>query len=154
MSKMKLVINKRALNDYTIQDTYLAGVVLTGAEVKSLRLGHASLTGSYVKVIANEVFLVGAQISPYKYADNRDYDPKRTRKLLMRRRQIDDAQASQDEKGLTLVPLAWEKVGRHIKISVGLARGKKQHEKRAELRRRSIERDVAREVKHHTSYRV
>ncbi len=144
---MLLIENKKARFEYEIQSTLQAGVVLSGAEVKSLRNKSGSLTGSFVKVIGDEVFLLNAQISPYTFADNRDYDPKRTRKLLLHRSEISKLMESQNQKGSVLIPLAFELEGNTIKVKVGVGRGKKQFEKRAATKQRDIERDIRREVK-------
>lgn len=144
---MLLVLNKRAPHDFVIGQTVYAGLVLTGPEVKSLRLKHGSLQGSFVKIIGNEAFLMNAQINPYDYADNRDYDPKRTRKLLLKKKEIYNLMEADSRKGNALVPLAIEALGRQIKLKIGVGTGKKQHEKRAELKKRAVERDVAKELK-------
>lgn len=144
---MVLLTHARATHDYSFDHTLYAGMVLTGAEVKSLRLKHGSLQGSFVKIIGDEAFLLNAQINPYAYADNRDYDPKRTRKLLLRKKEIFKLMAASSEKGQALIPLAVEALGRQVKLKIGIGRGKKQHEKRAELKKRAIERDVQREIK-------
>lgn len=144
---MLLLLNKKARFDYQILHTYQAGVVLSGAEVKSLRNKSGSLTGSFVKILSNEAYLLNAQITPYKFADNRDYDPKRTRKLLLKKKELQQLLESSMQKGNTLVPLAFEVVGRNIKLNVGVGRGKKQFERRAELRKKDMDRDVARELK-------
>ncbi len=144
---MILIANRKARSEFEIEKTYTAGLVLTGPEVKSLRAKKGSLAGSYVKIIGNEAFLLNAQISPYEYADNREYEPKRTRKLLLKRREIDQLQGYLDQKGRTLVPLSFSLAGRRIKIEVGVGRGLKQHEKREKLKKRAIERDIARETK-------
>jgi SsrA-binding protein len=144
---MKLVINKRARHDYTISKTFQAGVVLTGPEVKSLRNKSASLRGSFVKPVGNEMFLIGAQITPYSYADNTDYDPKRTRKLLLKKKEIYQLMEASQRKGWSLVPLDFSLAGKVIKLSIGLAQGKKQHEKRAVLKDRAIKRDIEKELK-------
>src|SRR3990172_3285861 len=116
---MQLIVNKKARHDYEITQTVQAGIVLTGAEVKSLRGKSGSLNGSYVRPLHNELYLIGAQITPYRFADNTDYDPKRTRKLLLKKREIVDLIASTQRKGWTLVPLSFEVVGRKIKLNVG-----------------------------------
>ncbi|HYD34947.1 MAG TPA: SsrA-binding protein SmpB [Vitreimonas sp.] len=144
---MLLLLNKKARFDYTIAQTYQAGVILTGGEVKSLRNKSGSLTGSFVKVIGDELFLLNAQITPYKFADTREYDPKRTRKLLLKRKEIIQLKEWSEQKGAVLVPLSFEVAGRNIKLTLGVGRGKKQFEKRAELRRKDVERDVQREMK-------
>ncbi len=144
---MQLVINSKAKHEYEILTTYQAGVVLTGPEVKSLRSKQASLKGSHVKVVGDEAFLLGAQITPYQYADTTKYDPKRTRKLLLKKKEIFQLKEASAQKGRTLVPLAFELERNKIKLSFGIARGKKQHEKRSELRKRALKRDVERETK-------
>lgn len=145
---MILAFNKRARNEYTIQKKFQAGIVLIGSEVKSLRLKHASLIGSYVKIIDGETFLINAQITPYKFADNRDYDPKRTRKLLLKKKEIDQLVTYNDQKGWAIVPISIETVRRKIKLTLGVGKGKKQYEKREELKQRSIKRDIEREMKY------
>ncbi len=142
---MVLLENRKARFEYEVIDTYHAGIVLSGAEVKSLRGQHGSLNGSFVKVLSGELFLLNAQISPYPYADNRDYDPKRTRKLLLKKHEIATLQTISQQKGLTLVPLKVISAGRMIKLEFGVARGRKTHEKRAKLRERDLAREAARE---------
>ena len=143
---MTLLENRRARLEYEILQTYDAGVVLTGGEVKSLRNKSGSFFGSYVKVIGDEAFLLNTQITPYKFADNRDYDPKRTRKLLLKKKEIRHLQEV-STKGVTIVPLRFELHNKKIKLQLGVARGKKQFERRAELRKRAVERDIQREMK-------
>ncbi len=144
---MMLVINKRAKRDYEFLNTYQAGIVLTGKEVKSLRNKSASLKGAFVKIIGNEAFLVNAQITPYKFAINKDYDPKRTRKLLLRKKEIYKLKEATHQKGRTLVPYSFELRKNTIKLNFALARGKKQFEKRADLRKKAQQRDAQRELK-------
>jgi SsrA-binding protein len=143
---MILIKNKKADFDYSFQRTLHAGVVLTGGEVKSIRKQSGSLVGSFVKVIGNEVFLLNAQITPYAYADNREYDPKRTRKLLLHRREIADLQVASEQKGISLIPIAFELAGRNIKVLIGVGRGKKQFEKRAVIKARDLAREERREL--------
>lgn len=144
---MLLIANKKARFEYEIAETYQAGIVLTGAEVKSLRNKSGSLSGSYVKPIGGELFLIGAQITPYKFADNTDYDPKRTRKLLLKKREITHLAATTDKKGWTLVPLSLDLIGKNIKLTIGAGRGKQTFEKREQIKRRDIKRDLQRAVK-------
>ncbi len=144
---MLLIQNKKARFEYEIKDTFEAGVVLSGAEVKSVRKKSGSLTGSFVKIIGDEAFLLNAQISPYAFADNRDYEPKRTRKLLLHRKEILKLSEAQAQKGAVLVPLALELHGQMIKLKLGVGRGKKQFEKRAVTKQRDVERDIRREMK-------
>ncbi|MBW7943986.1 SsrA-binding protein SmpB [Patescibacteria group bacterium] len=144
---MILLENRKARQEYEFLESYLAGIVLDGPEVKSLRNKSGSFTGSYIKVLGNELYLLNAQITPYAFADNHDYDPKRTRKLLLKRREIDTLVEATSQKGLSLIPLQFELVGKNIKLRFALARGKKQYERRAELRKKAIERDIQREMK-------
>jgi len=146
---MLLVPNKRARAEYDISKTLIAGIVLTGAEVKSLRLKQASLKGSYIKLVGSELFLINAQITPYKFADTRlEYDPKRTRKLLVKKKEILDLQALQEQKKVTFVPLSIKLVGKFIKVKIGVGKGLKKFEKKERLKKRDQERDVAKELKY------
>lgn len=144
---MLLIKNKRARHEYAIEKTYTAGVVLSGAEVKSLRLKHGSLQGSFVKIVGGELQLINAQINPYAFADNTEYDPKRTRKLLMKKKEILHLKSILEQKNRTLVPLSIDLLGNKIKVQVGLARGLKQHEKRQKLKERDLKRAAEREVR-------
>ena len=144
---MALLVNKKARSEYTIRDTFLAGMMLSGAEVKSLRNSSGSLTGSYVKILGGEAFLLNAQITPYKFADNREYDPKRTRKLLLRKKEINRLEEALSQKGLTLVPLSVQLHHNLIKLEVGIGQGLKQYEKREKLKKRTQERDIQRMMK-------
>lgn len=145
---MFLIVNKKARMEYEFLHELEAGVVLHGSEVKSLRLKMGSLTGSFVKILGGEVFLVGSQIPPYKFADNRDYDPLRTRKLLLKKSEVNKLIEASQTKGQTLVPIAFDLRGRHIKLKFAIARGKKQYERRSELKKKAQQRDIEREVKH------
>jgi len=147
---MVLLVNKKAHFEYEILHTYQAGVVLSGPEVKSLRGKSGSLTGSFVKIIGEEAFLLNAQISPYTYADNREYDPKRTRRLLLKKKEILLLLEVSAQKGSALVPLSFAAVGRVIKLNFGVGRGKKHFEKRAKLKERDLARDTARDLRHGT----
>ena len=147
MKTKLLVANRKARSVYTIEDTFLAGVVLTGPEVKSLRLAHASLVGSFVRIIKGEPYLVNAQINPYAYADNTDYEPGRMRKLLLKKSELDKLVGITSAQKRVLVPLSFELSNRHIKLKVGICRGKKQHEQRETIKRRTQKRELAKEFK-------
>ena len=137
-----LIVNKRARYDYEILQTYTAGLVLTGGEVKSLRAKQASLNGASVQILASgQPVLLNAQITPYKYADNHNYDSQRTRPLLMKKSELYRLQAALTQKGYTLVPLAFVLARAFIKLEIGLARGKKQYEKRAQIKKRDLARE-------------
>lgn len=144
---MQLVFNKKARFEYDIERTYTAGIILTGQEVKSLRLKHASLTGSYVKIIGEDVVLLNAQITPYSYAITTDYDPKRTRKLLLKKREILELSEWQTNKNRALIPLSIDAKGRYIKIEIGVGRGLKHFDKRKKIKERDQARDVERQLK-------
>ena len=144
---MILLINKKAKFDYEISKTYLAGIALSGAEVKSLRNKSGSLKGSFVKIIGHEAFLINAQITPYKFADNRDYDPKRTRKLLLNKKEIYQLIGFSDQKNWAIVPLSIELIGNRIKLKLGVGKGRKQFEKREVIKKRDEKRKLAKIVK-------
>jgi len=136
--------NRRARHDYEILDTYEAGLVLLGSEVKSLREGKAHLKDSFAHIRDSEAFLVGAYIGPYAFARDGGHEPERSRKLLLSRRQIDRLGAEVAEKGLTLVPLRlYFKEGK-AKVELGLARGKRTIDKRETTKRRDQEREMER----------
>jgi SsrA-binding protein len=147
---MILLDNRKARQEYEILQPYTAGVELLGSEVKSLRNKSGSFFGSYIKMIGGQAFLLNAQITPYKYADNRTFDPKRTRRLLLKKKELEALQEATERKGISLIPLAFELSGRHIKLKFALARGKKQYERREELKKRAVERDIQREMKQAT----
>lgn len=138
--------NRRARRNYTIIDTYEAGMALLGSEVKSLREGKMDLKDSYGDIRRGELWLVGAYIAPYEFAREGGHDPERERKLLMHRREIDRVSGLVAEKGLTLVPLQVYFKGGKAKIELGLARGKSTVDKRHTLRDRDHQREMERAV--------
>jgi len=140
------IINKRASFDYDLYDRIEAGVELTGAEVKSLFENKANLDEAYVKIIGNQAFLINAHIHPYEYADKRQIDPKRTRKLLLHRKEILALETKMQQKNLTLVPTAWYNIGQKIKLEIALARGKKKWEKKEAIKRRDLKREAEAEL--------
>lgn len=136
--------NRNARRNYTVLDTYEAGLALVGSEVKSLREGKMELKDSYGDIRSGEAFLVGAHIAPYDYAHEGGHEPERMRKLLLHRREIDKIWGALAEKGLTLVPLrVYFKDGR-AKVELGLARGKTTYDKRHALRDREHQREMER----------
>lgn len=147
---MLLVEHRKARAEYDLLETYQAGVVLSGGEVKSLRNKSGSLHGSFVKVVAGELFLIGAQITPYRYADNREYDPKRTRKLLLTKRELYKVIEESTTKGKTLIPISFELAHRKIKLNFAVAKGKKVHDRRRELKERDLKREAAKELNRHS----
>lgn len=148
MSGTKTVTrNKRALRDYFVVERYEAGLVLKGSEVKSLRDGRANLADAHVEVVEGELFLVSCHISHYPFANIQNHDPVRPRKLLLNRIEISKISRRINERGYTAIPLAiYFKNGR-AKVELGLARGKRQVDKRHDIRKRDEERDAARELK-------
>lgn len=144
---MGMIVNKWARSEYTITDTWVAGVALTGAEVKSLREGRGSLREGFAKIINGELYLVGADIPRYSHYSGREYDAKRTRKLLLKQSEILKILKQIEGKNLTLVPMKIFFKGRWAKCEVGLAKGKREWEKRADLKARDIKRDLEKAVK-------
>lgn len=140
--------NRRAYHDYQLLEKIEAGLELTGPEVKSVKEGHLSLEGSFVKIIGTEAYLVNAQIHPYLNAPAEGYDPKRTRKLLLHKKEIMALKGRLQQSNLTLVPLSCYTTSRSfIKLEIALARGKKQYEKREALKRKDLERQVEEELR-------
>jgi SsrA-binding protein len=136
--------NKRARHDYHILETWEAGLVLTGTEVKSLRDGKASLVDAYGVVNGGEVYLLNLHISPYEQGNYFNHEPTRTRKLLLHRKEIRKLIGAVERQGLTLVPLDLYFKRGVAKVTLALAKGKKLHDKRDDARRRDDEREMAR----------
>ena len=136
--------NRRARHDYFIDETFEAGLVLTGSEIKSVRGGKVSLQQAYVQIDGREAWLVGAHIAGYSHAGYADHEPTRQRKLLLHRRQIDRLHVAVQHKGLTIVPLRLYLKDGWAKLEIGVARGKKHHDKRHSLRERESRRDMDR----------
>lgn len=145
--KKIIASNRRARHEYTIEDTVEAGLVLTGTEVKSLRAGRANLSDGFGQITDSEAWLHGVHIPQYTQGTWTNHEPRRTRKLLMHRKEIDRLDSSIRERGLTLVPLSlYFKDGR-VKIELGLARGKRTYDKRRDLAKRDAAREVERELR-------
>lgn len=136
--------NRKARHDYHIEETYEAGIVLTGTEVKSLRAGRANLRDSYGEIRQGEVYLVNAHISPYEQGNRFNHDPKRPRKLLLHRAEINRLAGRVQQKGLTLVPLRLYFKGGRAKVEIALARGKKLYDRREDIAARDAEREMRR----------
>lgn len=139
--------NRKARHDYHLEDTIEAGLVLTGTEVKSLRLGRVNLRDSYAEVRSGEAFLVNAHISPYEQGNRFNHEPRRTRKLLLHRQEIRRLAARVAERGYTLVPLRMYWQSGRAKVEIALARGKREFDKRDDLARRDSQRDIARALR-------
>ncbi len=138
--------NRRARFDYEILERMEAGIVLTGSEVKSLRAGRASLTESYARVRDGEVWLENLHIPPYEQGEKRGYDPKRMRKLLLKRAQIERLIGKTAERGLSLVPIRLYFSHGLAKVEIGLAKGKRQFEKRQAIAEREMRREAERSL--------
>jgi len=142
-----MIVNKWANREYAITDTYVAGVALTGAEVKSLREDRGSLREGYAKIINNELFLVGADIPKYSHYSGKEYDPKRSRKLLIKASELLKIQKQIEGKPLTLVPLKLFFKGRWAKCQIGIGKGKREWEKREDIKKRDTDREMAKAMK-------
>ncbi|MCE5197445.1 MAG: SsrA-binding protein SmpB [Armatimonadota bacterium] len=137
--------NRKAWHEYNIDDTLEAGIVLAGTEVKSLRLGQASLQEAYCKIENDEVWIIGMHIQPYEQGNRANVDPIRPRKLLLSKAEIYKIHRQLQEKGYTLIPLKLYFAHGYAKLSIGLGRGKKLYDKRQAIAERDIERDRRRE---------
>lgn len=136
------IFNRRAKYNYNLEEKFEAGIVLTGGEVKSVKAGHISLEEAFVRIQNGEAWLMNAHIHPYPYADNRDYDPRRTRKLLLHKNELLKLNQQTSRKGLTIVPIACYTKAHKIKLEIALVKGKKRYEKREAIKRRDLEREI------------
>jgi len=145
MAEIKNIVkNRRAEHEYHLLDSYEAGIALEGLEVKSLRMGNVSLQDSYAKVENGEIFLYDAHISPYSHSENRNYDPKRRRKLLMNKREIRRLFGRTQQSGFTLVPIDmhFNEKGR-AKVQIAVAKGRHLYDKRERLKKEDLNREKA-----------
>lgn len=141
------IVNKKAFHDFELLERLEAGINLIGAEVKALRMGHADLTGSFIRIQGSEAYLVNAKIFPYKYARPEDYDERRTRKLLLHKKQITSLKSKMDGENLTLVPVSWYTNKNLIKLELALGKGRKKYQKKELLKRKDQEREIEEELK-------
>lgn len=142
-----VTVNRQAYHDYFVEDTFEAGVALTGTEVKSIRAGRVNLRGAYARIKGGEVWLEGVHIAVYEQGTYMNHDPLRDRRLLLHRREIDRLIGRIQAKGLTLVPLKLYFKDNRVKVELGLCRGKKLYDKRETIKRRETQRELARVVK-------
>ncbi len=147
MAIKTVATNRKAYHNYLIQDSVEAGIVLTGSEIKSIRVGRVSLGDAYVKPEAGELWLLNAHIARYEASSYLSHEPTRPRKLLLHRKQIDNLTSKVLEKGFTLVPLKLYIKDSIAKIEVALAKGKKLYDKRESITRRETEREIRRTIK-------
>lgn len=137
-----LTNNKKARHEYFIEQEYEAGIALKGTEVKSLRLGKASVNEAFCQIRNGEVFIYGMHISPYEQGNRNNVDPLRTRKLLLNRREINRLIGATKEKGYTIIPLSVYLKNGLVKVKIGLAKGKKLHDKRETIAKRDSDRRI------------
>ena len=140
------ITNKRAFYDYEISDRFEAGINLIGPEVKAVRLGHADLSGSHVRIVGSEAYLVNARIFPYAYARPENYDEKRTRKLLLHKAEIIALKSKIEGANLTLVPLSLYVHHGFIKAELAIGKGKRKYDKKDTIKRRDRQREEARGI--------
>lgn len=147
-----LVSNRKASHQYQILETFEAGIVLRGTEIKSLRDNGGSLQEAYVRVIGNELWLINCSIAPYRFGNIHNHEERRDRKLLMHKREIEKLKVSSQEKGFTLIPLAFylNKEGR-VKVRIAIVKGKKSEDKRVSIKEREDKRQIDRAMKQYRS---
>jgi len=141
------ILNRQAKFNYEILETYESGIVLTGTEIKSLKKGNANIKDSYAVIKNEEIFLLNMHISHYEEGNIFNHDETRTRKLLLHKKEILKLKNKIDLNGYTIVPLKVYFLKRHAKVLIGLARGKKNYDKREDIKKRDIEREVRKEFK-------
>lgn len=142
-----VAVNRQARHNYFIDESYEAGLMLVGSEVKSLRDGKANLVDSYVRIQKGEAFLVNAHISPYPGANQFNHEPTRPRKLLLHQREIERLTGKTKERGFTLIPLKLYFKNGRAKVEIALARGKKLYDKRDTLKRQNAQREIERSMR-------
>ncbi len=147
MDKKVISTNRKAFHDFLIFDKFVAGIVLTGTEIKSIRKGMLNLKDSFAKIEDNEMFLYGMHISPYEQGNRYNHKPDRVRKLLLNKREILKIQDKVKKDGVTIVPLELFLTNGFAKIEIGLAKGKKLYDKREAITKKTQERDIARLMK-------
>lgn len=139
---MVLARNKKAFHDYFIEDKLEAGMELMGTEVKSVKAGKVSIKESFIRIIKNEIFIMNMHITPYEFGNINNLSESRVRKLLLNRKEIEKWAAKIKEQGYTIIPLSVYTKQRLVKMEIGLAKGKKLHDKREALKRKDQERDM------------
>lgn len=149
MSEKIIARNKKAFHDYLIEDTYEAGIVLEGSEVKSLRLGNCNLKDSFVFIRGNSAELIGVHISPYNKGSHYNPDPERARKLLLNRAEIIKLKSAVEKKGYTIVPLKLYFNQALVKVEIGLAKGKDLYDKRQAIKEKQVKRETDRMLKNY-----
>jgi len=139
--------NRKAFHEYAIEETYEAGLVLTGTEIKSIRAGQVNLRESFARIDRGEAWLINMHIAPYDHGNRYNHEPMRNRKLLLHRREINQLVGRVETKGLTLIPLKLYLKGGRAKIELGLGRGKKLYDKREAIAERDVKREIERAIR-------
>ncbi len=149
MKQSVIAQNKKAYHDYFVDETFEAGLELSGTEVKSIRAGRVNLKDSYVSCKTGEAILIGMHISPYDFGNIFNHEPMRSRRLLLHRREINKFIGLTQQQGYTLIPLKLYFKGQYVKLQLGLCRGKKDYDKRASIAERDAKRNMNRMLKEH-----
>lgn len=139
--------NRKARHDYHVDETYEAGIVLKGTEVKSIRAGKASLNEAFAYINKGEIWLKNMYIKVYEFGSYQNHDERRDRKLLLKRKEIREIDKSMNQKGFTLIPLKIYFKRGYVKVLIGLARGKKQYDKREDIKEKDVKREIDRRIK-------
>src|SRR5574344_359311 len=147
MNKKVISSNRKAFHDFTIFDKYIAGIVLMGTEIKSIRKGGVNLKDSFAKVENGEMFLYNCHISPYEQGNRYNHEPERVRKLLLNKKEIEKILGKVNKEKYTIVPLEMFLVNGYAKLEIGLAKGKKLHDKREDLAKKDQKRAIERAMK-------
>lgn len=142
-----IATNKKAYHEYHIDDTFEAGIVLTGTEVKSIRAGHVNLKESFCRIISGELFINNMNISPYEHGNRENHDPTRMRKLLLHHVEIDKLIRLTEQKGMAMVPTKLYFKRNYVKLEIGVGRGKNLHDKRHALKSKEADREMAKALK-------
>lgn len=150
--KKIIALNKKARHDYFVDETYEAGIALSGTEVKSIRAGAVNLKDAYCSIKGGELFVLGMHISPYEHGNIFNRDPLRERKLLMHKKEILKLAGHTDQKGYTLIPLSLYFSGSHVKVEVGVCRGKKLYDKRDSAAKAEADREIERRLRTQDKY--
>ena len=140
--------NRKAFHEYSILEKLEAGLVLHGTEVKAIREGKINIKEAYCNFVDGELFLLQAHISPYSHTGYEHHDPIRPKKLLLHRKELLKLHRKRDEQQLTIIPLSLYWVGNHIKVELGLAKGKKLYDKRQDIAKKDMQRNIERQMKH------
>jgi SsrA-binding protein len=152
MAEQTISLNRRARHEYAVEETLEAGIVLTGTEIKSIRAGRVNLVDAYARIEHGEAWLIGAHIAPYEQGNRYNHEPRRTRKLLLHKDQIAELVGRTQAKGQTVVPLRLYIRDGHAKLELGIARGKKTHDKRRTIAERDRRRELERETKERVKF--